>query len=75
MPKRLDEAQEYVRWQLAGTAEVHRVRDLIDAGLFGPGESVWWYEQGRFEQRYRGRHGGLTRERWKRRCWRRATHS
>jgi hypothetical protein len=26
------------------------------------GESVWWYERGRFEQRYRGAHGGLTRD-------------
>lgn len=24
-------------------------------------ESVWWYEQGRFEQSLRGSHGGLTR--------------
>jgi hypothetical protein len=26
------------------------------------GESVWWYERGRFEQNYFGHHGGLTRE-------------
>jgi hypothetical protein len=25
-----------------------------------PGESVWWWEAGRFEQRFRGHHGGLT---------------
>jgi predicted AlkP superfamily pyrophosphatase or phosphodiesterase len=24
------------------------------------GEAVWWYEQGRFEQKYFGHHGGLT---------------
>ncbi len=24
------------------------------------GESVWWYERGRFEQRFYGSHGGLT---------------
>jgi hypothetical protein len=24
-------------------------------------ESVWWYEQGKFEQRFYGHHGGLTR--------------
>jgi predicted AlkP superfamily pyrophosphatase or phosphodiesterase len=24
------------------------------------GEAVWWYEQGRFEQKYYGHHGGLT---------------
>ena len=26
------------------------------------GESIWWYERGRFEQRFRGHHGGLTAE-------------
>lgn len=26
------------------------------------GESVWWYEKGRFEQKFYGSHGGLTRE-------------
>ena len=23
-------------------------------------ESIWWYEKGKFEQKYRGHHGGLT---------------
>ena len=23
-------------------------------------ESVWWYEQGKFEQKFYGHHGGLT---------------
>ena len=23
-------------------------------------ESVWWYEKGKFEQKYYGHHGGLT---------------
>ena len=26
------------------------------------GESVFWYEAGRFEQRFRGAHGGLSPE-------------
>lgn len=25
-----------------------------------PGEAIWWYEQGRFEQKFYGSHGGLT---------------
>jgi hypothetical protein len=24
------------------------------------GEAVWWYEKGKFEQKFRGHHGGLT---------------
>ena len=26
------------------------------------GESVWWFEKGRFEQKFYGNHGGLTRD-------------
>lgn len=35
-----------------------RVGDLVI--LPNPGESVWWYEKDRFEQRFYGHHGGLT---------------
>jgi len=35
-----------------------RVADLVI--LPYPGESVWWYEKDRFEQRFYGHHGGLT---------------
>lgn len=34
-----------------------RMADLVV--LPYAGESVWWYEPGRFEQRFRGSHGGL----------------
>ncbi len=37
-----------------------RVGNLV--ALPYAGESVWWFEQGRFRQRYYGSHGGLTRE-------------
>jgi len=78
----LDQACAWLGRELAGRAEVWRLQDLIDRGIFGPepvsdtflaragnlvilpyrGESVWWYERGRFEQNYYGHHGGLTRE-------------
>jgi hypothetical protein len=35
-----------------------RVGDLVI--LPYSGESVWWYEKGRFEQKFYGHHGGLT---------------
>lgn len=35
-----------------------RVGDLVV--LPAAGESVWWYEQDRFEQKFYGHHGGLT---------------
>ena len=36
-----------------------RVGNLVI--LAREGESVWWFERDRFEQRFRGHHGGLTR--------------
>lgn len=35
-----------------------RVGNLVILPL--EGEAVWWYEKDRFEQRFRGHHGGLT---------------
>jgi hypothetical protein len=35
-----------------------RVGNLVILPL--PGETVWWYERDRFEQRFYGHHGGLT---------------
>jgi hypothetical protein len=37
---------------------MERMSDLVI--LPHPGEAVWWYEKGRFEQRFYGHHGGLT---------------
>ena len=37
-----------------------RVADLVV--LPYANESVWWYEKGKYEQIFRGHHGGLTRE-------------
>ncbi len=37
-----------------------RAGDLVI--LPNTGETVWWYEQGRYEMKHRGSHGGLTRE-------------
>ncbi len=75
----LAQVYETLSHLLVGKAEVHRVADLLDQGLFGdsPGEllrsrignlcilpydheSVWWWQEGKFEQHYYGHHGGLT---------------
>lgn len=39
-----------------------RLRERIGNVLVLPhaGESVWWYERGRYEQRFRGHHGGAS---------------
>ena len=42
------------------SAFLGRVGDLVI--LPYAGESVWWYEKGRFEQKFYGSHGGLTPE-------------
>ncbi len=41
-------------------AFLSRVGNLVI--LPHPGETVWWYEEGRFEMKFRGHHGGLTAE-------------
>ena len=40
-------------------AFLSRVGNLVI--LAREGASVWWYERDRFEQKFRGHHGGLTR--------------
>jgi hypothetical protein len=77
----LDQAQALLQQALAGRAEIYRVQELIDQGVFGTTspsaafmsrvgnlvilpyahETVWWYEAGRFEQKFYGSHGGLSR--------------
>jgi predicted AlkP superfamily pyrophosphatase or phosphodiesterase len=43
------------------SAQFHsRVGDLVI--LPYGGEAVWWYEQNKFEQKFRGHHGGLTKQ-------------
>lgn len=39
---------------------LNRVGNLVI--LSYKGESVWWYQKGRFEQKFYGHHGGLTEE-------------
>ena len=42
----------------AGPRLLERIGDLVV--LPGPGGTVWWREPGRFDQRFRGHHGGLS---------------
>jgi hypothetical protein len=78
----LDQAHAFLQQALAGRAEIYRVQQLINQGIFGTTspsaafmgrvgnlvilpyahETVWWYEKGRFEQKFYGSHGGLSRE-------------
>lgn len=75
LPDRLDDVAAELRRRLEGKAEVRRTDDgLFAAGvgealrarlanlvvLPGPGEAVFWFEEGRFEQPYYGQHGGLS---------------
>ena len=41
-------------------SDAFRARLAEVAVLPHAGESVWWLEPGRFEQRYYGQHGGLS---------------
>ncbi len=55
--------QELIDWGLFGDQPVtpgfvERAGDLMILPFRD--ESVWWYEKGRFEQRFFGHHGGLT---------------
>lgn len=77
----LEEAQQLLRRELNGAAQVLRVDRLIEQGYFGrpvsdrflsrvgnlvivpdQGESVWWYERGKFEVGWYGFHGGLAQD-------------
>lgn len=44
----------------AAPAFLSRVGNLLI--LPHAGQTVWWYEEGRYSMRYRGMHGGLSRE-------------
>jgi hypothetical protein len=80
-PELLGELEGRLAELLAGRAEVWRTRELLEAGLFGPGpfdrllprlgdlvilsypgQSAFWFEEGRFIMKHRGSHGGLTPE-------------
>lgn len=51
-------AQGFFGAEPPGPVFLGRVGDLVV--LPYAGEAVWWYERGRFEQRFYGMHGGLT---------------
>lgn len=78
-PECQDELHGELSERLKGVAEVWRVKEMIEAGFFGPldperlfprlgdlvvlpheGEAVFWFQDGRFQVRNRGSHGGLT---------------
>ena len=44
----------------AGERLLARLGDVVV--LPRPGETVWWYEQGRFDMHFRGHHGGLSHD-------------
>ncbi|MHB8626003.1 MAG: alkaline phosphatase family protein [Aggregatilineales bacterium] len=51
-------AQGYFGTTTPSPAFMSRVADLVI--LPRPHQMVWWYEQDKFEQKFRGHHGGLT---------------
>ncbi len=50
-------AQGYFGPQISDTFRAHVGNLVILSYRY---ESIWWFEKGKFEQRYRGHHGGLT---------------
>jgi predicted AlkP superfamily pyrophosphatase or phosphodiesterase len=50
-------AQGYFGPEISDTFRAHAGNLVILAYRY---ESVWWYEKGKFEQKYYGHHGGLT---------------
>lgn len=56
--------EDLIKQGFFGTKVTQRFLDRVGnlVILSYNGESVWWYEEGKFEQRHRGHHGGLTKD-------------